>query len=169
MMFEGHIDPESEQIREVYARFGLAMYRAQCLERQLAIILATKYGPGPTRISCTELDNIFEGLFSRTLGQLVREVVTLAGLGKDEEERLENALEKRNWLAHRYFWERAVEFLSESGRTSMINELQDATYLFDTLDEFFTNKTMEWGDSFGITQQLVEKELERLIRDREDS
>lgn len=34
------MDPESEQIREVYARYGLAMFQAQCLERALAMTLA---------------------------------------------------------------------------------------------------------------------------------
>ena len=89
------------------------MFQAQCLERQLAIILATKYGPGPTNISRTELDDIFDDLFSRTLGQLVEEIGRLAELTEDEEERLQEALSKRNWLAHRYFWERAIEILSD--------------------------------------------------------
>lgn len=166
-MTEGYIDPESEQIREVFAHFGLALYRAQCLERQLALILASKYGPGPTRITRTEFDNSIEDLFSKTLGQLVRSIKELSALNEDEEERLKKALETRNWLAHRYFWERAVELLSEAGRESMINELRDAITLFDNLDEFFTNKTMEWAEAFGITQQSVERELDRLIRDRE--
>ena len=115
-----NIDHESEQVKEVFARFGLAMFQAQCLERQLAIILATKYGPGPTRISRRDFDSNFEDLFSRTLGQLASEVGKLAGLSEDEKERLQKALIKRNWLAHNYFWERAVEFASESGRASMI-------------------------------------------------
>ena len=169
MMIEGDIDPESEQTREVFAHFGLAMYQAQCMERQLAIILASKYGPSPTRISRTEFENILEDLFSKTLGQLVSNIKRLSALSEDEEERLKKALEKRNWLAHRYFWERSVEFLSESGRASMIDELQDASFLFATLDEFFTNKTMEWGESFGITQQSVDKRVELLIRDQEGS
>ena len=108
-----HIDPKSAQIREVFARFGLAMFEAQCLERQLALILAMKYRPGPTEISRPEFDNILEGLFARTLGQLVREIGTLAELSDDDEKRLQEALIKRNWLAHHYFWERATEFLSQ--------------------------------------------------------
>ena len=100
------MDPESEP-REVFARFGLAMYLAQCLERQLALILATKYGPGPTKITRTEFDNILADLFSRTLG-LVTKIGKLAELGEDEKEQLQKALNKRNWLAHRYFWERAA-------------------------------------------------------------
>ena len=104
-----HIDPESAQIREVYAYFGLAMYQAQCLERQLAMILATKYGPGPTRITSREFDALLERLFRRTLGHLVNEIGALVEVSEDEKEQLRDALSKRNWLAHHYFWNRAVE------------------------------------------------------------
>ena len=166
-MIETQIDPESEQIREVYARFGLAMYQAQCLERQLAMILATKYGPGPTRISRKELDSVFEDLFSKSLGQLVRKITRLSALSEDEEQRLKEALETRNRLAHRYFWERAVDFLSVSGRAKMIDELEAAANLLHTQDEFFTNKTYEYGERFGINRQLVQKQTERLIKNRE--
>ena len=166
MTDEAHLDPESEQIRDVYAHFGLAMYQAQCLERQLAIILATRYGPGPTKLSRTELDEKFDDLFSKTLGQLVNEVGRLAKLTKDEEKRLQEALSKRNWLTHRYFWERAIEFLSESGRASMIRELKATTHSFNTLDELFTNKTIEWARTVGITQQTLDKELERIVSEQ---
>ena len=162
----GHIDPRSEQlseeIKEVYAWFGLAMYRAQCLEEQLVIILATKYGPDPTTLSVAEYDNIFERLSSRTLGKLVREIGTVAQLGKDEDEQLRRALSKRNWLTHHYFRERSIEFLTESGRVEMIEELQEATDSFQALDEIFTRRTMESLGAFGITQQKVDEELERL-------
>ena len=46
-------------------------------------------------------------------------------------ERLQSGVQgKRNWLAHNYFWDRGVAFLSESGRVSMIEELQE-------IDPFF--------------------------------
>ena len=159
-----NIERESEEVREVFARYGLAIYRAQCLERQLSIILATKYGPGPTRISGEELDENLEGLFVRTLGRLVQKIKMLAELGEEQEQQLQEALRKRNWLVHGYFWERAVELLSESGRASMIQELEEVPDFFDTLDEVFTNRTMEWGTTVGITEQSVDQELQRLIR-----
>ncbi len=109
-MIEVTFDHESEHIREVYARFGLAMYRAQCLERELALILATRYGPDPTRISEREFDAILEDLFSKTLGHLVGEIEKVAALSEEEKEQLQTALSKRNWLAHGYFWDRAVDF-----------------------------------------------------------
>ena len=163
--FDSWSDEVSEQVKEVYARFGLAMYEAHCLERQLAIILATKYGPNPTTISETEHDNIFEALFSKTLGQLVSKVTAVAGLSSDEEQLLEKALDQRNRLAHRYFWERSIDFLSTSGRTSMLKELEEIVDSLRTVDQLFTNKTMEWAETFGITEQLVYQDLRRLARD----
>ena len=161
------LDPESEQIREVFARFGLAMYNAQGLERELVIILATKYGPGPSRITKTQFDRIFERLESKTLGHLVDKIAP--EISEDEQARLKKALEMRNWLAHGYFWERAIEFPSESGRSSMIEELQEAADEFDALDKLFTARTLEWGEAFGITRELLEKELERLLQPPSDS
>ena len=160
-----HVDSEVEQIKEVFARFGQAIFQAQGLERQLAILLATKYGPGPHGITRTLFDRILERHFLKTLGRLVKDIGTVARLSKEEEVRLQEALTKRNWLAHEYFWERAIDFLSESGRASMIEELQDAADLFEDLDKLFTNRTIEWGKEFGITRQALDKTLERLMKD----
>ena len=161
------LDPESEQIREVFARFGLAIYNAQGLERALVIILATKYGPGPSRITRTQLDKIFERLESKTLGHLVDKIVR--HISEDEQARLEKALRVRNWLAHEYFWERATTVVSETGRSSMVDELQEAADEFRALDILFTEKTMEWGATVGVTRDLVQKEVERLLKPLSDS
>ncbi len=158
-------DSESEQKREVFARFGLAMYWSQCLERQLALILVTKYGPGPNNISGTERDKILDGLFSKTLGTLVNKVGMAPQLSEDDKEQLSKAGDKRNWLAHDYFWDRAKEILSESGRTLMIEELEEAANFFEALDELFTKSTVAWLEEAGITQQEVDQEFERLMRD----
>ena len=162
-MAEWDVDADPEQIKEVYARFGLAMYQAQCLEQQLALILATKYGPGPTTLSNTEFENVLDALFSRTLGQLVNEIGKLASLSEDEEGRLQKALTKRNWLVHRYFSDRSIDFLSETGREMMVEELQEVSEFFHSLDELFTQRTMEYVETFGITQELIDLELNRLL------
>ena len=160
-----HIDSESEQIQEVFAHFELAMLQAQALERQLAIILVTKYGPGLNSITGTERDKILEGLFSKTLGTLVSKVGTAPQLSEDEQEQLQEALKKRNWLVHRYFWERAKEFLSEPGRASMIEELLETAELFQSLDELFTSRSVEWFEEAGITKREIDQAIEQAERD----
>lgn len=161
-----HLDPESEQIREVFARFGLAMYAAQCLERQLVIILATKYGPGPSKTTRTQFDRIFDDLGSKTLGNLVGKVFN--NISDAEQVRLKKALALRNWLAHEYFWERASEFASPSGRASMVKELQEAADGLFALDSLFKERTIEWGETIGVTRESLQKALERLLQPLSD-
>ena len=46
----------------------------------------------------------------------------------------------------------------------MISELQEAVDSFHALDELFTHRTFEWGETFGITRQVMDEEMERLLR-----
>ena len=155
-MAEWDVNADPEQIKDVYAHFGLAMYHAQCLEQQLILILATKYGPGPTKLSNIEFENVLDTLSLRTLGHLVNEIGKLASLSEDEKGRLQKALTKRNWLAHRYFSDRSIDFLSESGREIMVEELQEVSEFFHSLAESFTQRTMEYVETLGITQELID-------------
>ena len=50
----------------------------------------------------------------------------------------------------------------------MIRELKEAADVFDAIDELFTNRTMEWAATVGITEQFVNQELQRLIRDQNE-
>ena len=135
--FEG-LDSESAQIRDVFAWFGAAVFQAQGLERQLAINLAAHYGTDPAIVTKADFDELLEMLFSKTLGSLTQSATDLPEITTSERNELEEALRKRNWLAHNYFWEKAIDFLSESGRASMIEELRDAAHQFEQLDRHFT-------------------------------
>ena len=161
-MIDANFDPETEQIREVYALFGLAIFQAQCLERQLALILASKYGPGLKKITKGEYEGLLESLFRKPLGHLINEIGKITEVNDEEKEQLKAALNKRNWLAHHYFWNRATEFMSVSGRTSMQRELREAIELFGALDEIYTTRTIDWGETVGISQQAIEEHMERL-------
>ena len=167
-MDEGHIDPDAAQRREVFAYFGLAMYYVQCLEKQLALLLAIEIRLSQTEMSETQFDKTLEDLWSRPFGPLVKSFGRLKEPREDEKDRLRKARDKRNWLVHHYFSDRSFEILSGPGRASMIEELSEAACLFQTLDQQLTNLTMELGDILGITQQSIDQELERLLRDRED-
>ena len=158
------LDPESEHIREVCARFGAAMFHIQGLERQLAILLATAYGPGLPEITRKEFDNLLESLFQKTLGSLISRLRQVTDLTDEIEMDLERALSKRNWLAHDYFWDRAVEFMTEKGRTSMIDELEKLGAEFRRLDHQFTQITRVSAQKYGITEEVIEKELQRLLQ-----
>jgi hypothetical protein len=155
------VNSESEQIREVYARYGLAMYQAQCLERGLAIVIATL---NPERMTAWDYDAPLAENFQSTFGQMVERFVELAGSNHPELVRkLRTAVVKRNKLTHHYFWERAVEFCSFEGREDMVRELAGMADRFDNLDDQLSELTTQFRQTRGITDEVVNTHLEKLV------
>ena len=77
----GHFPDGAVLVKEVFAHYGLAAYLAHVLERSLVNALTTVYGPGPTRLTPTELERRFEDLSKKGLGALAQ-VLAEAGLSE---------------------------------------------------------------------------------------
>ena len=136
------LDSESRQIREVFASYGLAMYLAQNLERALAMALAVE---GKSELMTSwDYDSRLAEYFLCTFGELVTKFRSSSddkppGLS----ERLDKANDLRNDLAHKFFWDRAIKFNSNEGRSDMLSELYRIKEEFDSLDEELTKLTNE--------------------------
>ena len=50
----------------------------------------------------------------------------------------------------------------------MVEELQEVSEYFHSLDELFTQRTMEYVETVGITQELIDLEINRLLADPGD-
>jgi hypothetical protein len=153
-----------EEYKEVYATFGLAVYLAQCFERQLAITLSTVCGSDPHMVLRSQYDDLLSKNFKKTTGQLLHKIKEGITVPDELTTDVEEALKKRNFLMHNYFWERAVQFTTSEGRQKMIHELQDACALFQKVDSYFETITKEWGKKYGVTEARYVDELERLLK-----
>jgi hypothetical protein len=149
------LDPQSEQIREVYAFFGLATYLAQVLERGLAMALAV-FGEDK-RMTAWDYDARLAENFQATFGTLVTKFAELSGSKYPKlADRLSKAVSDRNQLAHHYFWDRAIPLCSSDGRAQLIVELQRMGDEFESLDEELTNLTREWVQQRGWSVEALE-------------
>lgn len=157
------IDPESHQVREVYAHFGLAMYYAQGLERTLALALSTVYGSNS--LSRSQFEALRECNYKKTLGQLIQQIRQTVAVDKDLEAALFEALRKRNWLAHGYFWDRAAAFCKEDGRRTMINELKGIADYLQQVDGRFDLVVRQWGHERGLTDEMIHEEMRKLLNE----
>jgi hypothetical protein len=127
------LDAESEQIREVYAFFGLAMSRAQNLEEGLTMLIAV-FGDSKL-MTAWDYDARFAESFDSPFGKLVTKFAELSMPDQEElNEQLKKAVDDRNFLAHHYFWNRAVQLCSFEGRLQMIEELLRMGDRFESLD-----------------------------------
>src|ERR1035438_7210436 len=150
------LDAESEQIREVYAMYGLAMYHVQCLERGLAMVIATL---NLERLTAWDYDARLAENFELTFGQLAMRFAETAG-DKHRElvVKLESAVDDRNKLTHHYFWDRAVAFSSVEGRNEMLRELASIGDRFVTVDEELSELT-----AGVVSEEVVQTHLEKLL------
>ena len=134
-------DSLSEQVKEVYANFGLAIYQAQCLEHGLVNALVfLDLIPNRRKLArsiaewADSVDSFMDSKFEFTLGKMIRALKQVTAVPADLEGLLSVALSKRNWLAHSYFRDRAETFLTRSGRASMLVELEEVQAIFNHAD-----------------------------------
>ena len=159
-------DPD-EHVKEVYAHFGLAMYLAQCIEHAIVLLLVyTDLIPRWTkRISSLkqwqdEFDLFMYLHFEQTLGRLLNNLRTKMPVPSNLEQLLVKSLKKRNWLAHDYFRERAVDFMSKVGRDGMIQELQGAQELFTQTEKALDAVVRPIRERQGLTDDRLQSIVE---------
>ncbi len=149
----------------MYARFGLAVYLTQCIERSLAILVVTKYGPGPGRMTQSDYDAKLDALFRKTFGVLVATFRKHVSQPPSFDVKLDEAVNRRNWLAHRYFWERAGHFMSPEGREVMLSELQDLIDSLGQLNQEIETEGRRWWSESGLDPKVIDYEADKLIRE----
>jgi hypothetical protein len=165
MILMTELDEKSAQIREVYAHFGLAMYLVQCVERSIAIVLTTEYGPGVRKITRAQYDELLQSLFKQTLGTLIVRLRHVTTLPNDFEARLRDVLETRNWLTHHYFCERAGKFMTQRGREAMLRELAEIQRRLEEVDAYFDGIAEAWGERHGITKETIAQYKKHLVQE----
>lgn len=157
-------DGESVQIREVYSRYGLAMYQAQVLEHGIvnAVIIGRMFPAmrqHPDRSSWEKaFDRAYDSELAKTFGNMLRALEPLA-LPDDLIARLREAKFERDRLAHRFFREHDENFLGWSGRTRMIAECEAIIEKFSTIDADLEAFMRPQRERYGITTEWVESHL----------
>lgn len=164
------LDPESEQVREVFAHYGRAMYAAQCLEQSIFQHLVFFDLFPKTIAAYTTPENWaanFDGYEARELGQTMGKLIRRlqqVGQSTDAVERLlAQALKDRNWLAHGYFSDRAVEFTVLDGRLKMIGELETISDHFFSCANEIDAVWLPVARAHGYSEEMAKRHEEELI------
>ena len=158
------LSPEAEQSRDVYAHAGLALYWAQCFEMSLENFLVIHARLSDHSITLVELESYEEDVQRKTLGELLQEVRQRASFDSSAEKAIGDALQKRNYLAHRFFKDRAVDFLSADGKSRMVSELQDLQQCFQIADTVASAIAQATGKLLGVRDEMMEQEMKRLAQ-----
>jgi len=155
------MDVSEELLKEVFAHFGAAYYHSEVLHKGLCNAYATMTFEDPHDITRPRLEEKFARAYSLTLGQLIAETKDL--FTDELQSRLATALEKRNFLAHHYWFDRSPLMFNENGLMTMREELQELTELFNALDEEITEYFKYQREWLGITDEVMQESMNRLI------
>src|SRR5262245_53026084 len=155
MMLED-IDPGAWLSREVYARFGLAIYSSQVLEHGIVnLVVWSGLRDGSYR-AYEETETANAELFRQTLGSVKKILLSRRPDIGHLDELLLRAVRLRNFLAHEYFRQRAAAFLTEDGKNQMIEELKKATVFFEGVDARLEPLTMQIIETIGVDKRMPE-------------
>lgn len=163
MMQEPEVpDPDYDDPKEVYALFGLAYYSMQVLEQglvNLGVALSVKEVPGARFKTVGE---IYDAMDDKTFGQVLRATRDQTGIPPHFATDLEEALQKRNYLAHRFFVVHDLDIRSAEGRRRMVDELRDVVMFVKRLDKEMDKVWMRAWERLGVTQEWIDRQIERL-------
>ena len=155
MMLED-IDPGSWLSREVFARFGLAIYSSQVLEHGIVnLVVWSGLRDGSYR-AYEETETANGELFRQTLGSVKKILLSRRPDIGHLDDLLLRAVRLRNFLAHEYFRQRAAAFLTEDGKNQMIEELKKATGFFEDVDARLEPLTMQIIEIIGVDKHIRE-------------
>lgn len=164
-------DEDSIQIREVYSRYGLAMSQAQVLEHGMVnTIMVMRLLP--TMLQHRDraeweaaFDHFYDVELAKTFGNMLRGIAALPKFPADLLDRLRIAKERRDHLAHRFFREHDLDFMSRPGRTSMIAECENLIELFTDLDRAIEAWATPQRERYGITKDWIDERMSEAERE----
>jgi hypothetical protein len=171
-------DEVGQHNKEVYAYFGLAYSNACTFEAGLVnALLYVDYLAkvketyrGPETFDRAAYEAGFDAFMAKqqaaTLGALIRRIESLAAMDADLKALVLKALSRRNFLAHRFFWERAVDFMTPDGRNKMIRELEEDVALFDQADHAVGAFTRSYRARVGLTDRVLQKWMARYYQEQ---
>lgn len=88
---------------------------------------------------------------------MIAQIKKSVDLPDDFEKKLADALKKRNFVAHHYFWNRAMKMSHTRGQEEMIAELSQLSTYFQEMDKELDSVLRKWGKAKGVTDTYIHK------------
>lgn len=158
-------DFDNAQVREVYSRYGLAMFMAQVLEHGMVnALLVLRFLPTmkdyADRSSWDEaFEHFYDAELAKTFGNMVRALEQTGAFSPHLIKRLRDTKTHRDRLAHRFFREHDTDFMTRLGRTKMIAECEELIELFRSIDREVEGIVAPQQRRFGITPEWIEEHV----------
>jgi hypothetical protein len=156
-------EDDGEQYKEVYARYGLAMYQAQVLEHGIVNVLVITRISEARAAAARIVNDPWEQRFRDTMSEMARRLKANPVATPELIDHIGDAIKLRNFLAHGFFRERAEEWFSRSGRLGMIAELEQAAKTFSDANHELEVCSRSMMDEFGATPEALQAKFDEML------
>lgn len=151
--------------KEVYARFGLAVYFAQVFETGLVNLLVIgsahrKRSEDP--LTVVDIDQMFAEHFSQTSGRLAKRIDEFVS-DPEQVNLIKTAVQERNRLIHHFFRDHDLDFMSNSGMQAMLDDADGVRVLLGSADAATSAVCHQFLDAAGVDEDCRQAEFDLLV------
>jgi hypothetical protein len=161
----------TEQSKEIFANFGLAVHASNVVEFAVLNALCTVELLAQIKSFRNReewesaYDTFFEIGFAQTFGRLVRRIKDCGKYSTELVEMLESCQTARNHLVHHSQREGAEAIYSSSGRAALVETYENAVTLFDATNEQIEKEIVEQQSAIGIDTSRFADRVEELMQE----
>lgn len=142
-----------EEVRDVYAYFGRAYYFSEVILRGLCNLYALSQIPEKGGMTRPRMEEHLLNAYSFTLGKIANHVLEI--MPNILSEQVQSAIDKRNFLAHHFWFERIHLISTSAGAQQLIEELTAYSEMFQQLDLEIENFSEPYYQKAGITEDTI--------------
>ncbi len=144
------------------AALGMACFQAQSLEHALVTLFAVKFVHDEGKW-VPQVRELMDERLKETLGKLIRSAVRELSLPSDLTADLEQALEQRNWVIHRFFREYGAAGLNPSLAREATQRLESVWPFLERTADKVHRLAIQRQVTVGRTEAQVRADIERAL------
>ena len=157
------MEDEAELLMAVYARYGLATHYCSMIEWDVLTLMMAARMRRSLHLDLSDVNELLEGAYRDIVEDLLSDVRDDVPVPEQLSHDLVNSFAIRNRLARGYFRERTLDLLTTEGRVKMLQEMNKACQLLQTIHESLVAMTTEVSAKHGISKDVLLEELRKVI------
>jgi hypothetical protein len=157
--------PDEDNEQRLYARCGEALCWTQMFEQEILNGLLLHAVARKTVPSLAEAEDLLYRRDKQPLRHRLNEIFQRVRPEPDLLPTFYEALEKRNFLVHRFFWDRMELSFTREGREQLIVEVGALAELFRRAYRFMKALTDLYAKQAGVTDAMILQEVKRMLPD----
>jgi hypothetical protein len=158
------VDSE-ESLDRFFSFCGRALCWAQMLEQEILTSILAHAAARKMITTRDEASDLLSRKGRKHLREKLKQVFGRVRIEPDMSPMFFEAVDKRNFFVHQFFWDRYEQWAVPEKRVKMIDEVRELEALFHDAYMFAKEITGLYSKQLGVTEDMIQNELQRMFPD----